>query len=301
MLAMTSDFHGESRNTAEIQETLARIAGAGFSHVHWCHEWTGYYLYSTHEMLQIRSWCDALDLKVKGVHATCGMGTYDEGAVKNYASPLEYNRLAGVELVRNRVDLAHTLDAGAIVLHFPLPWRRFEEEPEFREAFYRQALRSFDELEAYCTTRRIRVCVENDNACPPPHTRSMYDTLFDRYGGDYLGLCFDTGHANMTCEENVLEYAERYRDRLFMIHLHDNHGRTDEHLLPFEGGFDWEGFAPLLAHSVYEFPLLMEPSLKSAENETAWLKKAYEAGARFYGMVLKHRPGSPPLKKNNTR
>jgi sugar phosphate isomerase/epimerase len=289
MLAMTTDFHGESRKTQEIQDTLAKIARAGLSHVHWCHEWTGFYMYSSHEMLQIRDWCDTLGLGVKGIHASCGERGYVEGALKNFASPREYNRLAGVELVKNRVDLAHVLDAGAIVLHFKLPWQRFEEDREFRDLFYRRALKSFDELEPYCTTRRIRVCVENDNAYPPPHSRYMYDTLFGRYGGDYMGLCFDTGHGNTACKENSLEYAECYRDRLFMVHIHDNHGQEDEHLLPFEADFNWEGFARVLAQSPYEFPVVMEPSFRGTGDDTAWLNKALEAGNRFSDMVQRHR------------
>ena len=65
MLAMTSDFHGENRKSADIKDTLAKIARAGFTHVHWCHEWTGSYIYSVHEMRQIREWCDEQGLMVK--------------------------------------------------------------------------------------------------------------------------------------------------------------------------------------------------------------------------------------------
>jgi hypothetical protein len=51
---MMPDFHGESRETGAIRAALEKIARAGFSHVHWRHEWTGTYLYSVPEMLQIR-------------------------------------------------------------------------------------------------------------------------------------------------------------------------------------------------------------------------------------------------------
>ena len=286
MLAMTTDFHGESRNSKKIKETLDRIAQAGFSHIHWCHEWTGSYLYSVHEMLQIKEWCDELGLGVKGVHATAGEKNCD---LKDYTSSNEYNRLAGMELVKNRLDLAHTLNAEAIVLHFIQPWERFEKENGYWDSFFRPALRSFDELEPYCRTRHIKICIENELAAPPAHSIRMFDTLFARYDRSYMGLCFDTGHALITCKENCLGFAERYNERLFMIHIHDNQGKDDEHLIPFEGGFDWEGFAPVLARSPYSFPILLESAFRVDGDDSGWLKKAFETGSRFSAMVEKHR------------
>ncbi|MDR0554975.1 MAG: sugar phosphate isomerase/epimerase [Treponema sp.] len=280
---MTTDFHGESRNPGEIRQTLEKIARAGFSHVHWCHEWSGPYLYSIHEMLQIREWLDELGLKVKGVHATHGGGT------KDYVSPNEFNRLAGVELVKNRVELAHILDAGAIVLHFKQPVEAFEKDRDYRKRFYAQAFKSFDELEPFCRVRHIRICVENMLSEPPASTHAMFGDLFERYDSGFMGLCFDTGHANAACKENCVEYAERWNDRLFMIHIHDNQGRDDEHILPFEGTFNWEAFAPVLARSPYELPITMEPSFRMEEEDGPWLERAFRAGERFGAMVMKYR------------
>jgi sugar phosphate isomerase/epimerase len=298
MLAMTTDYHGVSKNTANIKEALANIARAGFSHIHWCHEWTGDYLYSVHEMLQVREWCGEFGLKVKGVHATDGVKRQPFNPAdprdlfvqntKDYTSLNEYNRLAGVELIKNRIDLARILDAGAIVLHFPQPYEVFEADKNYREQYYCQAFKSFDELEYYCKTRCIRICVENLGS-PPEYLRYEFDTLFERYDSAYMGLCFDTGHGNFTCKNNSLEFAERCNDRLFMIHVHDNQGEKDEHLIPFEGTFNWEGFAEVLARSPYEFPILMEPSYKEDKDDAVWLDKAFKAGMRFHEMVIKHR------------
>jgi sugar phosphate isomerase/epimerase len=292
---MTSDFHGESRNTGEIRETLAKIARAGFSHVHWCHEWSGTYLYSSAEMLQIREWCGELGLRVKGVHATEGVRrkSFDPADgrdlsaedTKHYVSLNEYNRLAGVELVKNRVDLAHILGAEALVLHLGQPWQAFERDRDYRDAFYRQAFKSLDELEPYCRIRQIRICIENLPEPPEAHGIRQFDALFERYGAEYLGLCFDAGHAAITCKENPLAYAERYRDRLFMVHLHDNQGQHDEHLLPFEGVFPWEAFTRVLARSPYEFPLLLESSTRQAGDDSAWLDQALQRGSRLHRMT----------------
>jgi sugar phosphate isomerase/epimerase len=286
MLAMTSDFHGESRNSVDIKNTLTRIAQTGFSHVHWCHEWTGSYLYSIHEMLQIKEWCDELGLKVKGVHASIGEKKSD---LKDYASFNDYNRLAGVELVRNRVDLAYILNAETIVLHLIMPWEQLEKEEGVLAKHMQNVYRSFDELEPYCKNKRIRLCIENTDGSPG-FICGVYDGLFGRYSSDFLGFCFDTGHAILNCNENLLVYAERYNDRIFMIHAHDNCGKTDEHLIPFEGVFDWEGFAPLLAHSPYTMPFLLETAFRGSGDDAPWLVRAFEVGNRLTDMVEKYKP-----------
>ena len=285
MLALTSDFHGESRKARDIHNTLKRIAGAGFTHVHWCHEWTGLYLYSDHEMHQIREWYDEEGLLAKGIHATAGDKNSD---IKDYGSQNNYNRLAGVDLIKNRVDLACILNAGDIVLHMKFPNDIYANEGEYRERYLKFVIRSLDELEPYCKTRHIRICLENLSGAPEGCCR-VFDTLFERYDKDFLGLCLDTGHALIHCKTNCLEYAERYNDRLFMIHLHDNHGESDEHLIPFDGNFNWEGFARVLARSPCGFPLLIESQNKTEMDDTLWLEKTFNAGSRFLKMVSQYR------------
>jgi len=286
MLAINTDFHGTSRNSVDIRGTLRRIAEAGFSHVHWCHEWSGSYLYSIHEMLQIKEWCDEFGLSVKGLHAPEGERDVD---AKVYNSRNECSRVSGVELLKNRVDLAHVLNAEAIVIHWRLPWQMIPTEEDFRENYLKPAFRSFDELEPYCKTRKVKICIENTGG-PPSYCCPVYDTLYRRYDRDFMGFCLDTGHANIHCKEKCYEYAEHYGDRLFMIHVHDNHGENDEHILPYEGNYDWEGFAGALARSAYQLPIVMEPGFgKAPGDDTAWLKRAFEVGNRLSAMVEKHR------------
>ena len=282
---MHTVFHGGSRKSEEIRDALRKIARAGFSHVHWGHEGGGYYLYSVHEMLRIREWCDEFALCVKGLHASGGEKYSD---LKDYTSPDDFTRLAGVELLRNRVDLAHILNAEAIVIHLVPSWQRIEQEEGYLDGFLRPVLRSFDELEPYCKTRKIKICVENHSGRPDLNCR-LFDALYERYDKDFMGLCFDTGHANLHCKENHVEYAEHYSDRLFMIHIHDNHGEKDDHILPFDGTFDWESFARVLASSPYRFPIVMESEFGEEGDDTAWLDKAFEIGTRFSAMVEKYR------------
>jgi sugar phosphate isomerase/epimerase len=296
MFALATDYHGESRNTEKIKQTLVNIAGAGFSHIHWCHEWKGDYLYSVHEMRQIRGWLNELGLKTKGVHATCGENRSRYASVrefdterenlKDYVSQNEYNRLAGVDLIKNRVDLARELGTGEIVLHLPLPCKIFESDSSFKEKFYTGAFRSFDELKDHCREKQVRICVENLPDYPDVYQTEMFDRLFERYDAAFMGICFDTGHGNVTSPDK-LYFARRYIDRLFIVHMHDNHAKSDEHLIPFEGNFDWEGFAEVLVKSPYQLPYLLEINERDAD-ENVFFRKVLEAGKKINALVERH-------------
>lgn len=303
-LAIATDFSGESTDTAEIKATLAKIKNAGFTHVHWCHEWDGDYLYSRYEMEQVREWFLELGLLAKSFHASKGSlrrsSLYWEHSLrKDYMSPDEYNRKAGVELIRNRIQFASMLGATEIVLHMNLPYMTFCKEPESESHFYRQVFSSLDELQEDALNLGIRICIENLLETPAAEQYRQFDRLFERYESSTLGLCLDTGHANIMLNQNCADFAKRYQDRLFAVHINDNLGgpadgvegceslacRCDLHMIPGQGTIDWNSLTRILADSPYELPLVLELCCRDAD-EQQWLQRAYEAGIRLTKQIL---------------
>jgi sugar phosphate isomerase/epimerase len=104
---MTTDY---ASDRGRPEPYLARIAAAGFTHVHWCHHWASDFVYNRPEIAQIRRWLADCGLAVLDIHASAGQE-------KRWGSKEEYERLAGVELVANRLEMAAELGAGSIVLH----------------------------------------------------------------------------------------------------------------------------------------------------------------------------------------
>lgn len=78
-------------------------------------------------------------------------------------------------------------------------------------------------------------------------------TVLDGVGEANLKVMLDTGHVHVTARSLGRdsagywgEHVERLGDRLVHVHLSDNHGDLDAHLLPGEGSFDFDaGFATL--------------------------------------------------------
>jgi sugar phosphate isomerase/epimerase len=310
MITINTDYKGEIPFTNDIEKTLRKISEAGFTYVHWCHEWEGNYLYCTSEMQQIKEWFDKYNLKAKGIHASEGAarpqknGKYqyrnDYDNRKDYTSENEYNRIAGVELIKNRVDLAHVLGTKEIVLHMQLPWKSIEESEEFKNKYYEQVFKSFDELEPYCKEKNVRIAVENLLGTPFKYQKEQFDKILKRYHKNFVGFCFDSGHGLIMSEDNPLQLVERYKDRLIALHLNDNLGATpkhlnndlttskqDLHMRPFEGLLDWDRLIKIIAESAYELPLIMELSCKK-ETEEEFLKKSFEAGKKLNKLLEKY-------------
>ena len=97
------------------------------------------------------------------------------------------------------------------------------------------------ELAAYIKDKEITVCLENLR----PHfsedeeliDRNADDLLYiiDRVGSDRFGICLDTGHLNLT-DRDQREFILKAGSRLKAIHIADNEGKIDQHLMPFTCG-----------------------------------------------------------------
>jgi sugar phosphate isomerase/epimerase len=265
-LSITTDF---ARDTGCPEPYLREIADAGFSHVHWCHHWNTDFLYSAAEIDQIRDWLHACGLRLLDIHAS-------DGSEKNWASLREYERLSGVELVRNRIDMAAELGADAIVMHLPYLGDAAEKNPAWS-----QLRKSMDALETHAHHLHIRIALENTS----DDSVATIERLFSLYSVDYLGLCFDCGHGNIT--GHGLDQLEHLKDRLTVVHLHDNDGTGDQHNIPFTGTLDWSRLAGLMATSAYKKPVSLESNLHRSgiQDEREFLARAFAAGTKLTTMI----------------
>lgn len=64
------------------------------------------------------------------------------------------------------------------------------------------------------------------------------DYVFGNIESDHLGFCYDSGHEH--CSQQGVDCLARYGGRLFAVHLDDNFGDADTHLLPYDGTVDWD-------------------------------------------------------------
>jgi sugar phosphate isomerase/epimerase len=259
MLSITTDY---AQDWGDPRPYLARIAAAGFTHVHWCHHWSTDFLYSRVEVAAIRRWLSDLGLAVLDIHASAGRE-------KRWDSPEEHERLAGVELVSNRLEMAAELGAGVIVLHASTTRPLASQQ------------RSLQALEPVARRLGVRIAVEN----LPREGFARIDELFASFPPELIGLCYDSGHGNIGCDSTA--DLARVGSRLAAVHLHDNDGTGDQHRIPLTGTVPWPRVMAAIAGSAYRKCVSLEISLKhhSFGSEAELLAAALQAGDRLAAML----------------
>jgi len=65
-----------------------------------------------------------------------------------------------------------------------------------------------------------------------------------------LGLCYDSGH-DYIWSPTPYTLLEKFKDRLFAVHLHDNMGQNDDHLAPGTGQINWDIIRTGIENSIY--------------------------------------------------
>lgn len=79
----------------------------------------------------------------------------------------------------------------------------------------------------------------------------------DSFHSDLIGICWDVGHANRMYRDQ-LKPIRKLGSRIKALHIDDNLGKDDLHLLPFEGNVPWEQVMHTLYDSGCEADLIYE-------------------------------------------
>jgi sugar phosphate isomerase/epimerase len=265
-LSLTTDYIDSS---GDPEPRLAAIADAGFSHVHWCHEWNTDKLYSPGEIADVGSWLKEFGLCLLDLHAS-------EGREVSWGAIDEGKRRAGAALVANRMEMTAALGGDVIVLHIPF----FENLKH--GGWLDPIRRSLDELEPLHRKLGVRIALENTGS---DDNWSKLNAVFSGYPAEFVGLCYDSGHGNFNAPS--VDNLRSLTGRLVAIHLHDNDGSGDQHLLPFRGTVDWPLIMGIIAQSSYRKCVSLEVGMKNFKevDEKAFLSEAFAAGKKLTGMI----------------
>jgi sugar phosphate isomerase/epimerase len=100
-------------------------------------------------------------------------------------------------------------------------------------------LESIRELLSVAQEFGVSMTIENGLHPLPFLLRTADDFIrfYEDLGETDLGLTLDIGHANVNSQIN--DFFEKVPEKIVHAHLHDNHGRTDEHLGLGDGIIDW--------------------------------------------------------------
>jgi sugar phosphate isomerase/epimerase len=166
-------------------------------------------------------------------------------------------RNSSVEKVVRAIEAASELGVREFVLH-PGPDREWRLSAAEFEQRIRTSLESLALLCGHC--RRLGVSLVLENMLPHLSLGFPVDLLrlvtsLDGFG---VGICFDTGHGNLTGDPEAV--VRHLSGRISMIHANDNDGRNDTHLAPGLGKIDWHRLARALLQQRFQGPFILELS-----------------------------------------
>ena len=78
---------------------------------------------------------------------------------------------------------------------------------------------------------------------------------------DHFRMCLDTGHAALFGQP-ATDVRILGKEYLRVMHVHDNDGAHDKHLLPFMGVVDWTAYAAALKEIGFDGVFMLETGIK---------------------------------------
>jgi len=239
-----------------MEQAIERLAAVGFEAFDWnvC-DW----VFDGAPFVgdEWREWCRSVRRQLTASGVRFGQGhspMFDQFEDSDQARWL-------TEMTRRSVEAAAIVEVPWLVFHAgQMPHGCFDGEHLARA--WQRNLDWFGELLPLAERLGVGIAIENtadlfragrSYGSIPAELVALVDAL----GSPLVGVCWDTGHAHL----QGLKQGEALRAlgaRLKCLHVADNDGRGDQHVLPFYGTVDWADVMAGLRALGYEAPFSFE-------------------------------------------
>ncbi len=220
-------------------------------------------------------WLDATGVRLHSVHAPIVESLIGTrwGAAYSNATTDEAARQAAVKEALAAVEIARTAPYDYLVVHLGLPSSQAASRSDNDRG---QARRSVEQIYQAAEPLGVRLALEvipNEISS----AESLAQMIEEELELPNLGICLDFGHGFLMGD--LVDAIETSSGHLITTHVHDNRGKVDDHLAPFDGSIDWLAALTAVQKIGYEGTLLFE--LQSTEPARTVLERAVAVRRRF--------------------
>lgn len=175
-----------------------------------------------------------------------------------------------LDTIREEIDLAAFLGADPLVVHpRSLGLESGTWDACMQRTIDRTEIEAIAGILSYARERSVRLALENGAMDVLQVVADAFPADGADGTGSHLGICIDTGHANLHRDmfaNPPAAYLRAFADRLVHLHVSDNLGTGDDHLVPGTGNVDWRSVADELKRIPYRGKIVLElASAGSAE------------------------------------
>ena len=218
----------------------------------------------------VQQWLAEARLELTSVHAPV--------LEMSLASAEAPEREAAMAATERALHIARRIPFRTLVVHLGRPRTDGVRGGTNRDA----ARRSIDALAGAAEPLGVRIAVE-----VIPNDLSRASSVAQLVEADLehsnVGVCLDIGHARLDGDGDVADAIEMVSGHLAAVDVHDNRGRADDHLVPFDGVIDWPSALTTLQKVGYDGALTFELSARGSTKDT--LARAREARRKMEDLL----------------
>ena len=164
--------------------------------------------------------------------------------------------------------LASIFKPGTVVCHAGYDEKRYGY---FKDEWIESSLDIWSWLADSLMTHAARLMLENVYENDPQDIRVIFECLKHQN----VGFCLDAGHLFAFGNGDLKQWLAVLDSYIGQLHLHDNHGRNDEHLPPGHGRIDFNLLFDHLVSRNLPRPII---TLEPHREEDLWTSLEYLAG-----------------------
>jgi len=171
---------------------------------------------------------------------------------------------AMIERYKNDIQICSDLGIKLVMMHLTAK----SEAPIYNEI----GIRRLQKIADFAQQLGVKIAFENTKI------KGYLEYVIEHINNENVGICFDAGHCHAHFEDEF--NYDLFKGRIFAIHLHDNEGTSDQHLIPFEGTIDWKKVLGELKRCGYEGPITLELCYRNEylkQDLTEFYKKGLES------------------------
>lgn len=172
----------------------------------------------------------------------------------NPGSFREEVRLKTIERYKSAFESAAILKAKNIVLHAGYSERAFKGD---MGRWLEQSLKTWPEFASLAESQGITIAAENIFDKNPLALLSLVKAV----GSPAFMVCIDAGHLNICADVPFEDWFQTLGGYIAEVHLHDNNGKNDDHMVPGTGSVDFPRIFSLIRQCPNEPVYTIEPHM----------------------------------------
>jgi sugar phosphate isomerase/epimerase len=264
------------------REHLVEIAAHGFECVELFATRTHFDYHDGAAVRALAEWLEDSRLVLNSVHAPIHASLINGVWGEPFSNAVldQTQRQRSIDEAQAALAVALTIPYRHLVVHLGVP---NSVKPAASDNVRDAARRSIETMMEMAQKVGVKVAVEViPNALSTPE--ALVSLIENDLEGADVGICMDVGHAFMTGDlGDAIETAAEY---VITTHLHDNNGKSDDHLTPGQGKIDWPAALVSLQKIGYEGVWMFEVANTTTPQEV--LAKTEKARERFEEMLGFH-------------